>query len=87
MAAILHVIIYRMHSNLSEREAKKKKKKRLIPDFFALDKFTFTKSCRQIWWRVNQPFILFLYITFEENAVLFFVFTHVASINANLLEH
>ena len=58
-----------------------------MPDFFALDKFTFTESCGQIWWRVNQPFILFLYITSEENAVLFFVFTHVASIYANLLDH
>ena len=43
----------------------------------------FTKSCRQIWWRVNQPFILFIYTTSEIHSAMrhwFFFYTDLGQI-------
>ena len=45
-------------SPLSKRETKIKNQ----AGFFCVRQVYFTKSCRQIWWPVNQPFILFIHL-------------------------
>ena len=42
---------------LSKRKPKIKKPGRI----FYVRQVYFTKSCQQIWWRVNQPFMLFIH--------------------------
>ena len=46
------------------RPGKKKKKNRL--NFFCFREFYFTKSCQQIWVRVNHPFIPFVHHSWGE---------------------
>ena len=46
--------------------------KKIRPNFFAFDKFTYgllTKSCQQIWVRVNQPFIPFIHHIWGETVL------------------
>ena len=57
MAANLHVIIYWLHSSGGRRETKKQI---IQAGLFCARQVNFSKSCRQIWWRVNQRFILFI---------------------------
>ena len=38
-------------------------------EFFAFDNFSFTRSCQQIWGRVNQPFILFIHHIWGETVL------------------
>ena len=48
--------------------------KQIRPNFFAFDKFYFTKSCQQIWGWVNQLFIPFIHHIGGET-VLFIIHT------------